>query len=90
MLIGSVLVFLSPLAMFAATVWNWRSPLLLIPMGVGWLVGPLLLYIAIRRMTKTGRSSMLLVAALLSALGLALWIFAIYFALHYVRRGFTA
>jgi hypothetical protein len=89
-LFGSALAFLLPLPIFAAALWSWKSTLLLIPASLGWLVAPLFLYFGIRRMIETGWSLVLLTASLLSAFGLALWIYAIYVSLHRLEHGIAA
>ena len=87
---GSVLAFLLPLPIYAAALWSWKSTLLLIPASIGWLVGPLFLYVAIRRMTELGWNLILFISALLSASGLGLWIYAIYVSLHHLEHGVAA
>ena len=86
-LMGSAVAFLLPMPAFATIYWGWRSTILLGLSSVGWFVGPLFLYIAIRRITETGWSVRLVAAIVLSASGFALWIFAIFVALNRIKHG---
>jgi uncharacterized membrane protein YhaH (DUF805 family) len=58
---------------------SWHDSFTTIVFSTGWLYSPLLLYIAVRRMSETRFSWLWFLSAFASFAGIALWAFAIYF-----------
>ena len=58
---------------------RWHDSFTTIVFCTGWLYSPLLVYIAVRRMSETGFSWLWFLSAFTSFAGIALWAFAIYF-----------
>jgi uncharacterized membrane protein YhaH (DUF805 family) len=78
-LVASLVVLAAMAEVLFGVQHRWHDSFTTIVCCTGWLYSPLLLYIAVRRMSETGFSWLWFLSAFVSFAGIALWAFTIYF-----------
>jgi hypothetical protein len=79
---ASVITLVASVLMLIGVSLGWRDIFTIFVFSTGLLVHPVLAYIGIRLMTRTGWAWRLFLASLASVVGLGLWAWAAYIVVH--------